>query len=246
MNSGIRENPDFSLILACYNEERSLKKGIREIEKIFITTKLKYEIIFVDDKSTDNTVEIIKKILSSHPDWCLIEHGRNRGRGKAVSDGIKIAKSPIVGFIDVDLSTSPWYLLRLIQEVKEGFDIATAMRVYKLKPRTLFRWIISKSYNFTMRMVLNCNLRDTETGCKVFDKERILSILEKIKTEHWFWDTEIMVRSEICGYKILEVPSMFIREGLNTTVRVFKDTKDYLINLIKFRHELKKLRKNGI
>lgn len=234
---------DFSLIIACYNEERVLKKSIAKIVDIFNTTNLKYEIIFVDDKSTDNTVNIIKDILAEHPDCCFVEHKKNTGRGKAVVDGIKVSGAPIVAFIDIDLSTSPWDLLRLVYEVKKGADIATAMRVYKLKPRTLFRWVLSKGYNFLMRLFLGCSLQDTETGCKVFNKKRILPVLGTIEGSHWFWDTEIMARSYVSGYKIVEVPTIFIREGLLTTVRVLKDTKDYMVNLIKFRRELNKIRK---
>ena len=238
------DNLDFSLIIACYNEERVLKKSVAKIIDIFGMTNIKYEIIFVDDKSTDNTVGIIKSILAEHPDWRFVDHKKNTGRGKAVTDGINVSRAPIVGFVDIDLSTSPWDLLRLVYEVKKGADIATAMRVYKLKPRTVFRWALSKGYNFLMKLFLKCDLQDTETGCKVFNKKRILSVLGTIEGSHWFWDTEIMVRSYISGYKIVEVPTIFIREGLFTTVRVLKDTRDYLINLIKFRRQLNKIRKN--
>jgi glycosyltransferase involved in cell wall biosynthesis len=236
---------DFSLIIACYNEEKILKESIAKITNVFNVTNLKYEIIFVDDKSSDNTVKIVKEILNTHPGWRIIEHKENTGRGKAVSDGIKASNAPIIGFIDIDLSTMPWYLPRLIDEVRNGADIATAMRVYKLKPRTLFRLILSKGYNFFMRLLLSCNLRDTETGCKVFNKNKILPVLDKAEYSHWFWDTEIMLYSYVAGYRIVEVPTIFIREGLSTTVRIFKDTKDYLINLIKFRCQLRKMRKNG-
>lgn len=231
---------DFSLIIACYNEERFLKENIAKIVDAFNLTKLKYEIIFVDDKSSDCTVNIIKEILTEHPDWRLIEHKENMGRGRTVSDGIKASRAPIVGFIDIDLSTSAWYLPHLIYEVRNGADIASARRVYKLKPRVLFRWVLSKGYNLLMRLLLSCNLQDTETGCKVFNRERILLMLDKAQNPHWFWDTEIMVRSLVAGHKIVEVPSIFIREGLFSRVQVLKDSKDYLLNLIKFRQELKR------
>lgn len=235
---------DFSLIMPCYNQEKFLNGSINKILDIFAMATLKYEIIFIDNKSTDNTVSIIKDILKKHPDWQLIQHEVNKGRGASVSEGIKASKAPIIGYIDIDLSTSPWYLLRLIYEVNNGADIATASRVYKLRPRVIFRWILSKGYNLLMRLVLNCCLQDTETGCKVFNRNRMLPILDKISEMHWFWDTEIMVYSFITGYKIVEVPSIFIREGLSTTVRIFRDTKDYFLNLIRFRQQLRKIRRD--
>lgn len=235
--------PDFGLILACYNEERVLRQSVAGITVVFDNLNMSYEIVFVDDKSSDNTVAIIRQLLEEHPGWKLVEHANNKGRGASVSDGIRLSEASMVGFVDIDLSTSPWYLSRLISEVQKGADIATAVRMYRLKPRTLFRWILSKGYRFLMRLVLNCDLQDTETGCKVFNKARILPILEKIEDMHWFWDTEVMARSYVSGYRIVEVPSVFIRDGSFTTVRVLKDTRDYLFNLIKFRHELQKMRR---
>lgn len=242
----MKEIPDFSLIIACYNEEGVIARSISSITDVFAAADLKCEVIFVDDRSEDRTVAIIKDILKDHPGWRLIEHQKNIGRGRAVSDGIKAAAAPIAGFIDIDLSTSPWYLPRLIYEIRKGADIATAMRVYKLKPRTVFRWVLSKGYNLLMRLMLGSTLQDTETGCKVFNRARILPILDKIEDVHWFWDTEVMVRSQIAGYKIIEIPTIFIREGLFTTVRILKDSRDYLVNLIKFRRKLGKIRRDAI
>jgi len=235
---------DFSLIVPCYNEENVLNGSIDAIQNVFSRSNLTYEVIFVDDKSTDNTVDIIKKIMQKHPQYRFIAHVENMGRCVAVTDGIRASHAPIVGFIDIDLSTSPWYLLRLIEEVRAGADIATAMRVYKLKPQTLFRWVLSKGYNIIMRLFLGCSLEDTETGYKVFNRARITPILDQIKSNHWFWDTEVMVRSSIAGYSIREIPSVFIRNGFSTTVHIAKDTVDYLVNLVNFRKELRKAR-NG-
>ena len=237
------ERIDFSLIIACYNEERVLEKNVNRIRQSFEGTCINYEIIFVDDKSSDNTVDIARNIIRKHPGWHLIEHPKNMGRGRSVSDGIRLAKADIAGFTDIDLSTSPWYLPRLICEIESGADIATAFRVYKLRPRTFFRCFLSKGYNMVMRMMLGVSLKDTETGCKVFNRKRIMSILDDIKAEHWFWDTEVMVRSHLFGFKIVEVPTIFIREGLFTTVKIFKDTRRYIVNLIRFRKEIMRIRK---
>jgi glycosyltransferase involved in cell wall biosynthesis len=234
---------DFSLIVPCFNEERILEDSVRLLVNALSTTTLKYEVIFIDDKSSDNTVKLIKEILKEYTDWRIIEHSKNRGRGYSVSEGIKIANAPIVGFIDIDLSTSPWYLPRLIYEVQNGSDIATAARFYKVNPRTIFRWVLSKGYGFLMRLVLSCNLQDTETGCKVFNKKRIMPILDEIKEMHWFWDTEIMIYSYVRGYKIVEVPTLFIRERSFTTVRIFRDTIDYFMNIFKFRKRIAKIRR---
>jgi glycosyltransferase involved in cell wall biosynthesis len=239
----VTSTPEFTLVIACYNEERLLRDSVARIAAVLDSMRAGYEIVFVDDSSRDSTVSIIRDILERHPAWTLIAHPKNQGRGSAVADGIRAARAPIVGYIDIDLSTSPWYLPRLIAEVRDGADIATAMRVYKLRPRTLFRWVLSKGYRFIMRLALGCDLQDTETGCKVFNRERVLPVLDRIREMHWFWDTEIMARSYVAGYRIAEIPTIFIREGSFTTVHVVRDTLDYLGNLVKFRAELRAMRR---
>lgn len=93
---------------------------------------------------------------------------------------------------------------------------------------------------------MKTNLKDTETGCKFFNRERILPILNEIKNEHWFWDTEVMIRPLLKGYKIVEIPTVYIRKPEHgTTVKAFKDTLSYLINFEKFYWELRKTRKKG-
>jgi hypothetical protein len=94
-----------------------------------------------------------------------------------------------------------------------------------------------------MRLVLDCDLQDTETGCKIFNRRRVLPILDDIKDIHWFWDTEVMARSLVAGLKIVEVPTIFVREGSFTTVHIVRDTWDYLVNLFKFRRELRAMRR---
>ena len=102
-------NIDLSLIIPCYNEEEILVNNVRRIKDILDVAMVKYEIIFVDDFSSDRTSIIINSLVSE-----IINTGqsfiKNMGRGKSVSDGIKASKGRVVGFIDIDLSTSPVYI----------------------------------------------------------------------------------------------------------------------------------------
>ena len=233
------EHIDFSLIIACYNEESHLERNIKEIVKILDLIKINYEIICVDDCSKDKTKDIIKYLMSEYSHVRLLNHNINEGRGKTVSDGIRIAKGDIMGFIDIDLSTSPWYLPMLYSAIKEdGYDIATALRLYKFNWKGLHRWIISRGYRVLLRLALPVRFKDTETGCKIFRREKILPILDEIKDNHWFWDTEIMVRSYLKNLKIVEIPTLFERNNFLTTARLCRDSWRHFINLIKLRREL--------
>lgn len=239
---------DLSVVIACYNAAKFLEKNVQEIQRILNHTSYRYEIIYVDDVSTDSTVEIAQRLCQENENMTLLCHKKNMGRGRTVADGIRKAKGKVVGFNDIDLSTSARYIPCLVLEIEEGADIATAWRTYKIElrylPRIFLRLILHKGYQFLVKILFRTNLKDTETGCKFFNRERILPILDEVKNEHWFWDTEIMVRPFLKGYKIVEVPTLYIRRPEHgTTVRVFKDTINYLINLWKFKRELKKRNK---
>lgn len=229
---------DVSIIIPCYNEENIIEDSVNQICEIMDNTKFSYEIIFVDDKSKDRTVEKINRIIANR-NMRAIFHDENEGRGKSVTDGIQIAKGDIVGFIDIDLEIHARYIPSLVLAIKNGADVATAWRIYKFKVSRLLRFIASKGYNFLVRNFLGVRLKDTETGLKLFNRNKLLPILEKIESKHWFWDTEIMSRCYFSKLKISEVPALYLpRTDKKSTVRLFRDSYDYFINLLKFHRRL--------
>lgn len=242
------ENIDISLVVACYNEASGLEKNLERLKQVLDSAVFKYEIIVLDDASRNNTAEMINRFLEANPgadNIKFIVHEKNKGRGGTVSEGIKAARGEIAGFIDIDLSTSPWYILPIFAEMEKGADVVLGLRIYKLKLKTFHRWIISKGYKFLVKLFLGMDLGDTESGCKFFRREKILPIIGQIKDDKWFWDTEIMARSRLAGLNIYELPTVFIRDSLYTTVKIFKDSWIHLVNLIKFRRQIKKIMKSS-
>jgi glycosyltransferase involved in cell wall biosynthesis len=232
---------DLSIIVPCYNESRILRGSVNEVMKVMGQTRLSYEIIFVDDKSRDGTQKLIQQIVSGNENMRCIFHSENTGRGKAVVDGIKMAKGDIVGFIDIDLEVHARYVPSMVMAIKEdGFDIATAYRIYKVNSAGLLRHIVSFSYRRLVRAFLKLPLKDTETGFKFFKKEKILPLIEKTKDKGWFWDTEISYLAFKNNLKIIEIPCVFIRRNDKpSTVNILKDGIDYLRKLWAFSREVK-------
>ncbi|MDD5679699.1 MAG: glycosyltransferase, partial [Candidatus Omnitrophica bacterium] len=234
--------PDISLAIACYNEAGHLEESVKETLTVMAANKYKYEIIFVDDGSSDNTRDIIRRLCGANAHMSCIFHERNMGRGKAVSDGIRAASGKVAGFIDIDLETHARYIPILIAEIKGGADVACARRTYKVTPGSVNRWLMNRGYNFLVRNFLGLKFYDTETGCKFFNRERILPVLEKVQDNHWFWDTEIIARAYFSGLKISEIPTIYIRrKGKKSTVRILPDIIYYLKKLVWFKREMKKM-----
>jgi glycosyltransferase involved in cell wall biosynthesis len=235
------KNIELSLIVPCYNEAPHLENSLRKLKQVLDTMVYGYEIIIIDDTSKDNTVEIAENFIKSNNadgNIILIKHQQNCGRGKTVNEGIAAARGEIAGFIDIDFSTSPWYIPALVAEIKNGADVVIGQRIYKLKFKVLHRWILSKGYKFLVRLLLGRDLGDTESGCKFFDRNKIIPVLSRVKDERWFWDTEIIARSYVAGLKISQLPTVFIRESLYTTVKIFGDSWRHFVNLIKLKKEL--------
>lgn len=234
---------DFSLVLPCYNESSHIKKSINTIINTLEDTKYKYEVILYDDKSADNTAELISNIAQTFPNIKCFYHLRNIGRGGTVRDGILKAKGDIVGFIDIDLEVSPDYIphfVRLIQTNEA--DIVVADRKYPMvlfPINTFVRTILSEVYAFFIRRLLKLPIHDTEAGYKFFNKQRIMTVLSEIEDEHWFWDTEVIARGLYHGLIIKEAPVLFLRNpNKQSTVRLIPDIIAYIKAIRHFRRSV--------
>lgn len=239
----IKEKFDLSLILACYNEGEIFEHNVEQIFSILDQTDFSYELIFIDDASQDSTSKKIQKIISQHSRRSLqaYYHQYNLGRGKTVSEGIRFARGKVVGFIDIDLEVPADYLPRFVNSIMNGYEVACGLRIYDFTWRSLPRWFASKGYTWLRQKMLRISLKDTEAGYKFFNRQKILPILNRTKDAGWFWDTEIMIYSSQAGLKIIEIPTVFIRNfNKKSTVKLIPDSIDYFIKLIKLSNKLSK------
>lgn len=233
------KNPDISLIIACYNEEKLLRESVARITSVLDDSVFSYELIFVDDNGSDGTAGIIKALVKKNPRWSAIYHRVNEGRGKTVRDGIAVAKGKVVGFIDIDLEVSPVYITQFVRMILGGKeDVVTGLRVYREGVISFHRSILSRGYSWLVRSVLGIPLQDTETGYKFFNRKKIFPVIKKTKNNGWFWDTEVMTYAHYLGLTIKEVPVLFVRRFDKTSsVRLVGDTLEYVKNLVGF-HKL--------
>jgi glycosyltransferase involved in cell wall biosynthesis len=236
---------DVSLVVACYDEASHLEASMDETFRVLDALAWTWEVIFVDDASRDDTRSVINRIVKAHPrrNLRVILHEKNVGRGGTVADGLRQAQGRFAGFFDIDLEVHARYLLPCVLALEGGADIASAQRIYRFHWRSLDRFLLSRGYQWLLRRMVGVPLIDTETGFKIFRRERILPVLDQCTDVGWFWDTEIMVRAYFAGLRITEVPALFIRRfDKVSTVRPVRDTVDYLGKLWRFRSEVRSLR----
>lgn len=233
-----------SLIVPCYNEGPYLENNLKELYQLLSFFKIDFEMIIIDDKSKNDTLERIKNFVRGRSNVDTLLHEVNQGRGYTVAEGIRKARGTIVGFIDIDLEVASQNIIPLILKVLEGYDVAIGKRIYKIKWDP--RWILSRGYAFIVHTICKTPFLDTEAGCKFFNREKILLVLDETEDRHWFWDTEIVTRAYYKGLKITEVPVLFIREDQKySTVKFFRDTLYYFKRLVHFRDVIKYYRASG-
>jgi glycosyltransferase involved in cell wall biosynthesis len=236
---------DFSLVVACYNASSYLEDSVEETFRVLDALRWTSEVIFVDDCSTDDTVAVIEKLVAAHPTRALqvLKHPVNVGRGGTVTDGIRVARGRFAGFLDIDLEVHARYLLPCLLALEGGADVTTAHRIYRFQWRSLDRHLLSRGYLWLMQRMIAVPLADTETGFKIFRRDRILPVLDACQDRGWFWDTEVMVRAHYAGLRVTEIPALFLRRfDKQSSVRAVRDSLDYLARLWQFRAVVRQLR----
>lgn len=229
----------FSLILPIYNEGSILEENIQKIINQLDKLKQTWEIIFVEDKSTDGSDKVLKKLLPKLKNSKAIFHSKNQGRGQTVKDGILFAKGDICAFLDIDLEVSEKYIPEFIKKIESGFDLIVAKREYQ-DAKVLQRVIASQGYKLLVKSLLKLPLSDTESGYKFFNRKRILPVLKQTHDKGWFWDTEICALASLSYLKLGDIPVLFIRKTYKqSTVKLIPDTIDYLKKILEFKKRIK-------
>lgn len=237
----VQEALDLSLVIPCYQEEGHLEESLDEILKTLDHTSLRYEIILIDDASTDRTAELIRQYVATHSHHRLRSafHRENRGRGATVQHGFEMAHGRFVGFIDIDLEIHISYLLSALMPLMTGAtDMVIADRHYFFQWQTIPRLITTKGYRWLVRLLLGIPSLDTESGFKFFRRDRIVPLLKDVRDERWFWDTEVTVRSYDAGLHVHSEPVLFERrKDKKSTVRLLRDGMRSIVCLVRFARE---------
>jgi len=213
--------PEVSAIIPVYNDRFSLETALPVSVETLSRITPAFEILIAEDGSNDGSAEFVKEYRKSDPRIRLLHSDARQGRGRALNRAIRDAQGSIVCYFDVDLATDMQHLPELIGAIRECYDISTGSRLLPDSNivRTGGREIASRSYNFLVRLFLSSRVYDHQCGFKAFNRERILPILSSIRDNHWFWDTEILVRAQRNGYRVREFAVRW-RTGKGTTVKV--------------------------
>lgn len=233
-----------SIIIPAYNEERNLKKGVLdEVEGYLKRNYKSHQIIIVDDGSTDQTREIIKKYIRENSSFNLIEivHG---GKANAVMTGMLKAEGEIILFTDMDQATPINQLEKFMPRFEEGFDIVIGSR-HGRKGAPIIRKLSAWGFSILRKLILGLPFADTQCGFKAFSKKAVEKIVPKIKHEwgvvHFKggavnagFDVELLYLAKKYGFKIAEVPVEWNYVDTER-VQVIKDAAAAIYDMFRIR-----------
>lgn len=167
---------ELSVVIPLLNEEESLDSLFKWIVKALEGKASSYELIFIDDGSTDGSWDIIKSLAQQHKEIKGIRFARNYGKSQALHAGFKLAEKEFVATLDADLQDSPEELPEMIQTLKNNdLDLISGWKKKRFDS-ILFKNLPSKLFNWAARRVSGIKLNDFNCGIKVYRQEVIKSI----------------------------------------------------------------------
>ena len=186
---------DISVVVPLFNEEESLAELTAWIDRVAIREKLGYEIIFIDDGSTDSSWKEIERLKHSYPAIKAIRFGRNYGKSAALYCGFAEAEGEVVFTMDADLQDSPDEIPEMRRMILEdGYDLVSGWKKKRYDPAG--KRFPSKFFNFTARVVSGIKLHDFNCGLKAY-RRRVIKSIEVYGEMHRY----IPILAKHAGYK---------------------------------------------
>ncbi|MDZ4710849.1 MAG: glycosyltransferase [bacterium] len=192
-------NQMISVVIPLLNEEESLNELSREIEKVFDFMKCNYEVIFIDDGSTDNSYNKIKEINRRNNKFHCIKLRRNYGKSAALAKGFSAAKGNIVITMDADLQDDPAEIPDLVKVLNSGYDLVSGWKKVRYDP--FIKKHTSKLFNYFTSKLSGVKLHDFNCGLKAYKKDVVKSVNIYGEMHRY-----IPAIAHLSGFKVTEKP----------------------------------------
>lgn len=169
-----RRMTDISVIIPAYNEEKNIYPLYHSLKNVLEGTKKSYEIIFIDDGSTDGTMGTLERIHIANNRVKAISFQKNFGKSAALSVGFQQASGDVVITMDADLQDDPREIPQFIEALGRGYDLVSGWKHQRKDP--LSKRIPSKFFNLITRRISHINIHDFNCGFKAYRKEVVKNI----------------------------------------------------------------------
>jgi dolichyl-phosphate beta-glucosyltransferase len=231
-------SPELSIVIPCYNEEQRLPRTIEQIERYLAGSGVSYELILVDDGSTDGTRRIMDAAVERNPAVRLEALPQNRGKGRALAEGVAAARGAEILVTDADLSTPIEELDKLRTQLRKGAGVAIGSRALRGSrvevSQPIYRVLMGKAFNLLVQAVLLPGIWDTQCGFKLFRADVAHDAFAKLTTDGFGYDPEVLYLAKKRGVRIAEVPVVW-RNSAPTKVSPIKSSVDMFRHVLRIR-----------
>jgi glycosyltransferase involved in cell wall biosynthesis len=206
-----------SIIMPMYNA-RDIQKNIREAQKNVALLNIPYELIVVDDGSTNRCLEEARKSAGIHVK--VVGYRKNQGKGNAIKYGFSYVSGDYVAFVDSGRDINPYQLgdfLKLMEEKNADIVIGSKRHPYSNVRYPFTRRVMSRTYQALNHILFNLNVQDTQVGLKLFRYSVLKKVFPKIAVKRFAFDLELLVIARKLNAKIIEAP-VSIRYQFGSTI----------------------------
>ena len=202
--------PYLSVIIPAHNEAERITKTLRAVHTFLRTKDYAWQIIVVDDGSTDLTASIVHNAAAIIPNLSLLQLTSNLGKGAAVKAEMLHAKGDARLFTGADNSTSVAQVDKLLPFLQEGYDVVVGSRridgAIIHKEQSPLRELLGACFRVLVHMLVPLAIKDTQNGFKLFSARAANVLFKRLRTSGWAFDVEILKWSTSLGLRIREVP----------------------------------------
>ena len=227
-----------SIIVPAYNEEQRLPATLTRMRAYLDGCDEPYEVLIVDDGSTDNTVAMSRTIADGWPELQVLALERNAGKGAAVRLGMLTARGEHRVFSDADLSTPIEEVERLRAQLHGNCAVAIASRALPESQIAIHqpgrREVMGRTYNRLLRLAALRGLHDTQCGFKAFTADAAVACFEPLRTLRFGFDAEVLLRARRLGWTVAEVPVRWEHKE-DSRVSAMRDSIGTLYDLLRLR-----------
>lgn len=212
-----------SIVVPCYNEEQILEMFYNEIKKILNIIKYDYEIIFIDDGSTDRTPDIIKEFHRNNKRVSLISFSRNFGKESGIYAGLRNSKGDLILVMDADLQHQPKVLLEMIKYIEKGYDTVTTQRINR-KGESFIKRKFSNLFYIIMRKFTDTNIVKGAQDFRLMKRIVVDAILDLKEYNRFSKGIFSWV-----GFKVKYIKVYNVKRPIGKTKWTFKNLFNYAI-----------------
>lgn len=203
------QKTEVSIVMPVYNGEAYIAESIKRVANHMENLGKPYEIIVVDDGSTDNTYKTALKNADNHTK--IVRYSKNRGKGYAFISGALRSSGNIIVLFDADLDIPLQQINILLKTMeKTGADIVITNKWHPQSKTisTPTRRFLSLAFNALVRLLTGLKIQDTQTGAKAFKRKPLLRALKYLRVKRYAFDVELLLVAHQLGYKIAQAPSL--------------------------------------